>query len=205
MSDGALLWTVVEGAGPPAVLCHGGPGLWDYLGGLSALLRDVLRVHRWDQRGCGRSGPAAAYGIEQAVQDVQELHSKLGVDEKWIVVGHSWGAYLALLTALSHPETTCALVYVSGNGTPECWRERGRSIANARTAARMTPDANRRLIELENRTRTWDEEVEFRRLKWATDFVDPADPPWELEEMATTQLDVNFSVNRALGGVQDFV
>lgn len=196
--DGASLWTVVEGAGPPVLLCHGGPGLWDYLGGLSALLRDELRVYRWDQRGCGRSGPAADYGIERAVQDVQELHSILGIDEKWVVVGHSWGAYLALLTALAHPETTRALVYVSGNGTPECWRERGRAIAKARTAERMTDEANHRLMELEERTRTWDEEVEFRRLKWATDFVEQATPPPELEAMATTPLDINFSVNRAL-------
>jgi hypothetical protein len=31
-SDGASLWTIVEGDGPAVLLCHGGPGLWDYLG-----------------------------------------------------------------------------------------------------------------------------------------------------------------------------
>lgn len=197
-SDGATLWTVVEGEGPTVLLCHGGPGLWDYLGGLSNLLCDDFRVHRWDQRGCGRSGPAADYGIERAVQDVQDLHAALGVDGKWVVVGHSWGAYLALLTAIAHPETTAALVYISGNGTPECWRERGHEIAEARTTERLTDDQLQRLTALEERVRTWDEEVEFRRLKWMTDFLEPSPTPRELEEMATTPLSINFSVNRAL-------
>jgi proline iminopeptidase len=172
--------------------------LWDYLGGLSSLLCDEFRLHRWDQRGCGRSGPAADYGIERAVHDVQDLHAALGVDDKWVVVGHSWGAYLALLTAVAHPETTAALVYISGNGTPERWREQGHAIANARTAARLTRDQLQRLTDLEDRARSWDEEVEFRRLTWMTDFAEHAPPPAELEEMATTPLSINFSVNRAL-------
>lgn len=196
--DGASLWTVVEGEGPAVLVCHGGPGLWDYLGGLSSRLHDDCRVYRWDQRGCGRSGPAADYGLDRALQDVQELHAALGVEGKWVVVGHSWGAYLALLTAVAHPETTAALVYISGNGTPECWRERGHAIADARTAERLTRDAQRRLSDLERRSRTWDEEVEFRRLKWMTDYVEQSPLPSELEEMATTPLSINVSVNRAL-------
>jgi proline iminopeptidase len=136
------------------------------------------------------------------VQDVQELHAALGVDEKWVIVGHSWGAYLALLTAVAHPETTAALVYISGNGTPECWRERGRAIASSRSAERMTEAAQKRLTDLEDRTRTWEEEVELRRLKWMTDFVELSPPPSELEEMATTPLPVSFSVNRALSRAQ---
>lgn len=197
-SDGASLWTVVEGDGPPVVLCHGGPGLWDYLGGLSHHLCDELRVHRWDQRGCGRSEPAAHYGIERAVQDVQELHAALGVKKRWVVIGHSWGAYLALLTALAHPETTAALVYISGNGTPERWRKEGHAVANARTAARLTQEQRDRLTNLEERARTWEEEVEFRRLKWMTDFVEQTTPPSELDEMVRTPLTINFTVNRAL-------
>lgn len=201
-SDGASLWTIVEGDGPPVLLCHGGPGLWDYLGGLSRQLCDDFRVHRWDQRGCGRSGPAADYGIERAVHDVQDLHAALGIDGRWVVVGHSWGAYLALLTAVARPETTAALVYISGNGTPDCWSERGKAIANARAAARLTQQQRERLADLEERTRTWDEEVEFRRLTWMTDFVEHSPPPRELEEMATTALSINFSVNRALSRSQ---
>ena len=62
----------------------------------------------------------------------------------------------------------------------------------------MITEAHQRLTDLKDRTRTWDEEVEFRRLKWMTDFVEQSTPPRELEEMATTLLTINFSVNRAL-------
>ncbi len=62
----------------------------------------------------------------------------------------------------------------------------------------MTEEAQQRLTYLEDRTRTWEEEVEFRRLKWMTDFVKQSTPPSELEKMATTPLNVNFAVNRAL-------
>ena len=53
--------------------------MWDYLGGLSSLLCSEFRVHRGDQRGWGRSGPAADYGIERAVHDVQDLHAALSL------------------------------------------------------------------------------------------------------------------------------
>ncbi|WP_052710912.1 alpha/beta fold hydrolase [Pseudofrankia sp. DC12] len=55
LADGTRLWTEVSGGGPPVVLGHGGPGLWDYLAPVAALLDDVFTVIRFDQRGCGRS------------------------------------------------------------------------------------------------------------------------------------------------------
>jgi proline iminopeptidase len=54
--DGARLWTARAGAGPPVVLCHGGPGLCDNLAPVSDLVEDIATVYRFDQRGCGRSG-----------------------------------------------------------------------------------------------------------------------------------------------------
>jgi pimeloyl-ACP methyl ester carboxylesterase len=41
------------------------------------------------------------------------------------------GAYLALLTALEHPESTSALVYISGNGAPSWWSEHGSAAYRA--------------------------------------------------------------------------
>ena len=45
--DGARLWFAVEGSGTAFVLCHGGPGLWDYLQPLARLLRGTGQVIRW--------------------------------------------------------------------------------------------------------------------------------------------------------------
>jgi pimeloyl-ACP methyl ester carboxylesterase len=52
---GATLWAVSSGAGVPAVLCHGGPGLSDNLGPVATMVEDFALVHRYDQRGSGRS------------------------------------------------------------------------------------------------------------------------------------------------------
>jgi len=119
----AAFWRSVDGTGLPIVMCHGGPGLWDYFDGLAAPLRRSFRVHQWDQRGCGRSASAADYGLDVAIQDLQNMKASLEVQEPWIVLGHSWGAYLGLLAALKHPETTRTLIYVSGTGSPTWWNE----------------------------------------------------------------------------------
>lgn len=206
LSDGATVWTVVEGSGPPIVLMHGGPGLWDNLDAPAQLLHGDFTVHRWDQRGCGRSGPAPTYGLDVAVSDVVDLKQRWGVDRPWAVVGHSWGAELALLTALRHPEETAALVYVSGRGLQSWWRAVGSAATKAAQAARMTVAQQARLDQLEARERTAAEEIEFRRLAWMTDFADPeADASSvALDAMATSPLPINFAVNRALSRAELF-
>lgn len=51
MSDTELWWTAA-GDGPPVVLCHGGPGLWDDLAPLAAYVDDLdrLREHVGHER-----------------------------------------------------------------------------------------------------------------------------------------------------------
>ena len=56
------LWTVRQGHGPALVCCHGGPGLWDYLEPVAAMLDDLVTVYRYDQRSCGRSTGGPPYG-----------------------------------------------------------------------------------------------------------------------------------------------
>jgi proline iminopeptidase len=201
-SDGIPLWTLVEGSGPPLLLVHGGPGLWDHLGDLASLLRTDFTVHRWDQRGCGRSGPAPGYDLEVARRDVRELRAAWGVDRRWALVGHSWGAYLALLTATRHSESTAALVYVSGTGTPTWWREVGSTTYARERAARTSPSARARRCELAGRVRRPAEEAEFRRLSWITDFAVRSSPPAALEEMASCSLPIAWEVNRRLAGAE---
>ena len=199
LPDGATVAARVEGEGPPALLCHGGPGLWDYLDGLAALLRPSFTTHRWDQRGCGGSSPEPAYGLDVAVADVQALHAAWGVDEPWAVIGHSWGAYLALLTAIHHPSTTRAVVYVSGTGTQAWWRAGGRAENMATRAERMGPERLARLEAYEAMTaRTPEEERDFRALSWVTDLALPDETHPALVEMASSPHAIRFDINRSL-------
>jgi proline iminopeptidase len=126
LSDGVTLWTAATGpAGgtvPAVACCHGGPGLWDCLGSLAALIDDNRTVIRFDQRGCGRptggDGHADAAGpftVAQAVDDLDQLREALGY-QRWAVLGHSWGAELALRYAARHPDRVTTVVYIAGNG-----------------------------------------------------------------------------------------
>src|SRR5262245_46502587 len=100
--DGVALFVRRSGTGPAMVLCHGGPGLWDYFGPLASLLDDGATVVRWDQRGCGRSECAGPYTVDRMVADLDQIRAHLGI-ERWIVGGHSWGAQLALEYVAAHP------------------------------------------------------------------------------------------------------
>ena len=98
--------------GLPIVFLHGGPG-----SGCSARHRQMFDLQRdrvvlFDQRGCGRSLPRG--GVQHntsahLVADIERLRAHLGI-ERWLVVGGSWGAGLALAYAAAHPAACTALV-----------------------------------------------------------------------------------------------
>lgn len=95
LRDGATIWTATSGTGPQVAWCHGGPGLWDYFAPLAPLVDDSLTSIRFDQRGCGRSTGSGSLTIAQAIDDLDQLRDAFGLT-RWAVIGHSWGAELAL-------------------------------------------------------------------------------------------------------------
>jgi proline iminopeptidase len=117
VGDGHHVYWEVSGhpEGWPVVVLHGGPG-----GGCTDRSRrwfhpDYFRIVTFDQRGCGRSTPHA--GIEHnttqhLVSDLESLRVVLGID-RWVLMGRSWGATLALAYAEQHPNRVDAIV-VSG-------------------------------------------------------------------------------------------
>ncbi len=98
--------------GIPVVVLHGGPG-----GGCSPTMRRYFdpkcyRIVLFDQRGCGRSRPHASVDANTTwhlVSDIEHIREKLGISS-WMVFGGSWGATLALIYAISHPERVSNLV-----------------------------------------------------------------------------------------------
>jgi proline iminopeptidase len=194
MSDGAGLWTaseIVDDA-PGMVFVHGGPGLWDYLEPFAGLARGIASVHRYDQRGCGRSTPADDHRMARYVADLDELRAHFGY-ERWYVVGHSFGAMLTLDYAATYPDRVAGLLYCSGVGVG--WATH-RVIHRDRAAARLTEQQQARRSELRARERTWDEEVEWRTLTWLPDYADPTAAPGLAGEMARTPLTIS-EVSRA--------
>lgn len=197
--NGVRLWTARQGCGPPLVLLHGGPGLWDNLADLAAMVDDVATVHRYDQRGSGRSAVAPPYDVASFVADLEALRERWG-HPQWIVGGHSAGANLALAYAAAHPGRVAALLYVSGTGLVDDWRDEDRATSQAR----RTPQQQARLAELRAKLETspaaWTLELEheYCALSWMADFADPV----RALALAGRQLQpyrVNFQVNAQLG------
>ena len=196
--DGARIWTTRSGSGPPLLLCHGGPGLWDYLQPVAALIDDLVSVYRYDQRGCGRSSPDGPYSVARSVEDIESLRRRFGF-ERWLVGGHSWGASLALAYAWEHPERVDGIVYMSGVGLAMSWKQAYREEEERR----LTPVQRDRLAALRDKERDAAEERESLVLAWSRDF---ADRSTAMDYAARFQADgfaVNYEcnsrINRELG------
>jgi proline iminopeptidase len=98
--------------GMPALLLHGGPGS----GSAPFLWRSFdparFRVIAPDQRGAGLSTPRGGIAhntTADLLADLRQLRELLGI-ERWLVVGGSWGATLALAHALDAPEAVSGLL-----------------------------------------------------------------------------------------------
>lgn len=168
---GATLWTVSRGAGRALILCHGGPGLSDNLGAVAEMVEDLALVHRYDQRGSGRSRSAGPFDVASFVADLEALRRHWG-HPRWIVGGHSWGANLALLYAIAHPQRTDGVIYMGGTGLRWGWQE----AARRHRLARLSDEERAELAALECRLAGGDSSAvdRFLRLMWTTDFADRA-------------------------------
>jgi pimeloyl-ACP methyl ester carboxylesterase len=139
-------------SGPTVVLVHGGPGAPGYLAPLARSLSDRFRVLEPLQR---RSG-AEPLTVARHVADLHAVVAATG--ERPAIVGHSWGAMLALACAAQHPEAATCLVLVGCGTFDEASREDLKRARDARmdaalrarvaALAREHPDADERLRAL---------------------------------------------------------
>jgi proline iminopeptidase len=104
--------TIGRADGIPAVYLHGGPGSGcqpDH-----RRLFDPERFHAvlFDQRGAGRSRPKGrrdANTLPHLIADMEMIREKFGIP-RWMIVGGSWGATLALAYAQAHPDRVTGIV-----------------------------------------------------------------------------------------------
>jgi len=102
----------------PVVVLHGGPGVPDTAGPLRVLgpLAEAGHdVWAYDQRGTGRSSRLTdprGYTTALGVADLEHVHERIGA-ERLILVGHSYGAYLAAAYIAEHPDRVERAVFLS--------------------------------------------------------------------------------------------
>jgi proline iminopeptidase len=192
--DGCQLWTAQAGEGHPLVFCHGGPGLWDTLDDLAAMFCGHSRTIRWDQRGCGRSQRRGPYSVARSISDLDAVRQQIA-GPRTALLGHSWGAHLALRYAIEHPERVSHLIYVSGTGID---KDRGWHPEYRRNLRNRLGEHLPRWETLKNRARTEDEDRELAVLQWSADFADPHTAMMHAERMATPWLGINYDCNAAI-------
>ncbi|MHC4767078.1 MAG: alpha/beta fold hydrolase [Planctomycetota bacterium] len=119
-----------RGQGRPILFVHGGPGfpIRQTMPWLDALDADYT-VHYYDQRGCGLSSRPfdrfenpndyanmkqleATLGLGAQIADLERIRRLLG-EERLILVGHSFGGFLAALYAAEFPQRVEKLVLLA--------------------------------------------------------------------------------------------
>lgn len=119
------------GDGRPVLLLHGLAStchIWDLV---APLLAEDFRIVALDQRGHGESAQVDdGYDFATVSGDAAAFIKSLGW-ERPVIVGHSWGADVALELAAAEPELAAGLIFVDG-GTIEPSARPGWSLEQAR-------------------------------------------------------------------------
>ncbi len=177
--DDTELWVVERGAADalPLIVIHGGPGLdhHEFADYLDPLTERGVRLLLIDLRANGRSpkAPEATWTLERHAQDVVMLARAMRL-ARYAVLGHSYGALVALQNAVDYPGMAAATI-VSGG------------IASTRFLAAVEANlASFEPAELrEQVTRSWarepfvqtqEELAELMADQFPFHFADPLDP-----------------------------
>jgi proline iminopeptidase len=129
---------------PPMFVVSGGPGLaWDYLELPSAIEERLTLVHL-ELVGTGGSARLAdprEYTRARDVADIEAVRAHFDANEI-LLVGHSYGGFVALEYALAHPQRVAGLVLYDTAATsgPTLWAEIRTNI-EARAGAPWFEDA----------------------------------------------------------------
>jgi proline iminopeptidase len=130
VEDDIRLYHFAEGTGRNVLIVHGGPGMpfREPMAGLASLTGQY-RFNYYDQRGCGKSTrPFDTFASQNMYENMTNLDKTLGLgaqiadierirqilgEEKLILIGHSWGGFLASLYAAEFPEHVEKLILIS--------------------------------------------------------------------------------------------
>ena len=142
------------GSGQPLVLLHGLAStcrIWDLV---APILSEDFAVVALDQRGHGWSDkPESGYDFATVVDDLRDSFICLGLHEP-LIVGHSWGADVALEYVVNYPGEVRGLCFVDG-GTIDIAGQPGMTLDKAKRE--MAPPDFRGVTkdELRKRARSW--------------------------------------------------
>ncbi|KAL4937175.1 hypothetical protein BDV06DRAFT_227200 [Aspergillus oleicola] len=125
---------------PLIITLHGGRGFGDHTSDHSAyspLAVQGYRVLSFTYRGHGQSSRTKPYTFAQIVEDIEALRVHFAGDEKKsIIIGGSFGGFLALQYAITYPENISHLVL---RGTAGSWHHEAQAIETLEARLSRSP------------------------------------------------------------------
>ena len=166
----------VSGEGAALLLLHGGPALSDYMDMLYPET-EGWRAVRYQQRGLDPSATGGPFTVERHVADAVAVLDTLDIGRA-VVLGHSWGGFLALQLGLARPDRVAGLVIVDPLGAVG---DGGVAEMGQHLAGRLSPAAAARFGEVAARLAGPDptdaDALESLSLLWPGYFAEPAAAP----------------------------
>lgn len=114
VDDNNKIYTEVSGKknGIPVIFIHGGPGGHCRSEHHSLFDPEIYRSIIFDQRGCGKSKPYRSLSGNNTinlVEDIDKIREFFKI-KKFLIVGGSWGATLAIKYALKYPKNLIGIL-----------------------------------------------------------------------------------------------
>jgi L-proline amide hydrolase len=137
----------LEGAKPPLVILHGGPGCThDYVDSFKGLAKDGRPVVHYDQLGNGRSTHLRDKGADfwtppLFLAELDNLLGHLGIASSYHLLGQSWGGMLAAEHAVRRPKGLKALVIADSPASMELWLQAANELRE-----KLPPDVQATLL-----------------------------------------------------------
>lgn len=114
---GTQIRAVVEGEGPLVILVHGFPESWfSWRHQIAPIAEAGFSACAIDVRGYGGSQKfdrVEDYAMERMIADIVGVGEALAPGEKFILVGHDWGAPMVWQTSLTRPDRVAAVAALS--------------------------------------------------------------------------------------------
>ncbi|KAL4803812.1 Alpha/Beta hydrolase protein [Aspergillus unguis] len=125
--------------GPLIITLHGGRGFGDHTSDFTAyapLAGHGYRVLSFTYRGHGHSSRTRPYTFAQIVEDTEALRRHFAGDDRAVVIGGSFGGFLALQYAIAYPQNISHLVL---RGTAASWHHEEAAIQTLETRLHRSP------------------------------------------------------------------
>ncbi|GIG69233.1 alpha/beta fold hydrolase [Phytomonospora endophytica] len=139
IDDTALSVTDTGGRGIPVIYLNGQFATQGYWKHVIADLGPEFRHITFDERGRGRKSQTSAdYSFEAAIRDVDAVLAARGVTEKAVVIGWSYGAFLAAHWTSRNPGRVLGSVLVDG-AQPHDWLDDAMEVRIRKLFKRLRP------------------------------------------------------------------